>query len=336
MKINRVRYVVLILSFLFLMFGGYLGLRLKTFMPEYQCFNTNGYKGAGCYIIPLQRLEYGIKESPENHDFTLPFPGYTILWGPWMAYGRFLGVFLLVVLLSNKAWCGWMCPFGAFQDAISFIRKKFRIKETQFSEAARNKLNLIKYLCLFLFLIIHIILLYDIGLANKVGGPPFCSICPVKLFLPLFEGNIHNFSVDFTFGIHRFWTSIATTFIGGIILVGLIFKERCFCYVCPIGACMDLTKKISLLKLKKNTSTCSGCGNCWRACPMDIKEVYLEKGRADVNKENCIFCLKCIEACPKDKTLSAALMRKNIFVSSRAYFTKWIKGRTDKDKNTRR
>lgn len=58
---------------------------------------------------------------------------------------------------------------------------------------------------------------------------------------------------------------------------------------------------------------------------MDIEEVYLEKEKEDVDKENCIFCLKCIEACPEDKALSATFMKKNIFSSSKAYFTKWIK-----------
>jgi len=309
-----------------------MGLRLKTFMPEYQCFNPSGYKGAGCYLIPLQRLEYGIKQNPESHECTFPFPGYTILWGPWKAYGLFLLVFFLVVLFTNKIWCGWMCPFGAFQDAVSFIRKKFFIRETQFSETTKNRLNQVKYLCLFLFLIIHVILLYDINLANYMG-PPYCSICPAKLFLPLFEGNIRNYAVDFSIGINRFWTSIATLLIGGIVLVGIIFKKRFFCYVCPIGALIDCTKKISLLKLKKNTAVCSGCGNCWRACSMDIKEVYLEKEKKHIDTQNCIFCFKCIEACPKDKALSAAFMKKNIFSSSKAYFTKWIKGRIDKDEN---
>ncbi|MBZ9577937.1 4Fe-4S binding protein [Patescibacteria group bacterium] len=324
MKVYRIRYLIQILSFLFLIYGGYLGLRAGNLFPAQQCSNNDSYLGGGCYLLPLQRLQYGIKMDPEKERGMMPFPGYTIIWRCSGAYLRLFLSFFVVALIFSKFWCGWACPFGTFQDWIASMRRRFSIRECQISYRTKRNLRIVKYILLILFLGVHFYLISDFP---RDIDPPYCRICPVKLFLPPFEGNFLNQAVDFTVGIQRFWTSIATSALAGIVLVGIMFRDRIFCLICPVGALFDTFRRIGLPRLKKQADSCTGCGNCWRVCPMDIKEVYLEKKEKDVLKENCNLCLKCIEACPQDKALSATFLKKNIISSSKKYFSDWFKRR---------
>ena len=321
MKIYRIRYFIQILSFLLLIYGGYVGLRFNNFFPSTQCLNNYSYYSSGCYLLPLQRSQYGIRMDSQEERGMLPFPGYTVMWGWAGAYLRLFLSFFIVVLILNRAWCGWLCPFGTFQDGITFIRKKLSVRETQFSEKTKVNFKKIRYLSLFAYLSIFVLLICGV----RELDPIYCRICPVKVFLPLFEGNPLNLAVDFTVGLGTFLTSIITVIMAGIVLVGIFFRERFFCIFCPVGALIDILNKCSFLRLKKKPDSCSGCGNCWRICPMDIKEVYLEKKKDNVTEEGCILCLKCIEACPQDKTLSLTFLRKNIFSSSTKYFFEWFK-----------
>ena len=43
-----------------------------------------------------------------------------------------LGLGLLIgVLLAGNAFCGWICPFGAFLDALAWIRGKLRLPQVK-------------------------------------------------------------------------------------------------------------------------------------------------------------------------------------------------------------
>ncbi|MBL7130664.1 MAG: 4Fe-4S binding protein [Candidatus Omnitrophica bacterium] len=321
MKVYRLRYLIQILCFLLLIYGGYVGLRFNNFFPSTQCLNNDSYHGSGCYLLPLQRSQYGIRMDPQEERGMLPFPGYTVMWGWAGAYLRLFLSFFVMVLIFNKAWCGWICPFGTLQDGITFTRKKFSVRGTQFSEKTKSNLSILKYVLLLGFLSIYVLLACGV----RELDPIYCRICPAKAFLPLFEGNPLNLAVDFTVGLGRFWTSIATAVIAGAVFVGIVFRERFFCILCPVGVLIDKLNKVSFLQLKKKINSCTSCGNCWRVCPMDIKEVYLEKKKDNVTEEGCILCLKCIEACPQNKALFIKFFKKIIFFSSRKYFFKWFK-----------
>ncbi len=42
---------------------------------------------------------------------------------------------------------------------------------------------------------------------------------------------------------------------------------------------------------------CVGCGDCVQVCPKKGKAIYLERGKAIINLEECIGCKKCIYLC---------------------------------------
>ena len=79
-----------------------------------------------------------------------------------------------------------------------------------------------------------------------------------------------------------------------VIVLSILFY-RPFCkWICPLGAIYSLFNKVSLLKITVDSSKCVGCGQCSKACKMDV----------DVCKTpdhlECIRCGACIKACPKD------------------------------------
>lgn len=296
MSVNRIRYVTQIIFFLLLIYGAYLGLRFRNFLPMWRCPHLKNFS-EGCYLLPLMRFQYGLRTYPSHYP-GIPFSGYVVMAGQAKAFLYFFLSLIIFILLFNKLWCGWVCPFGTFQDGVSFVRKKFGVRKTRFSERTKRILRPVKYLMLFAFLSTPIIFLlgFNIGYA-----PLFCEICPAKSILNAFEGNFLNLAVHFS-SVTMF--SILTCIVAGVTLAGIFFKERFFCIFCPIAAFINIFNKFSMLRLKKDTDSCDNCGNCWQVCPMDIKELYLEKERPNIPKEDCILCLRCVESCPQDHGLS--------------------------------
>lgn len=312
MRVSRIRCVSQIIFFLFLMYGAYGGLRFRNFLPMWRCPHLKSFS-EGCYLLPLQRFQHGLRIYPHHYP-GMPFTGYVVMGGQIRTFLYFFLSLIIFIVLFNKLWCGWVCPFGTFQDGISFLRKKSGGRGIRFSERTKRILRPIKYIMLFVFLSTPIIFLsgFNIGYA-----PLFCQICPAKSILNTFEGNLLNLAVHFS---SVTVASILTCIVVGITIVGISFKERFFCIFCPIAAFINIFNKFSILGLKKNVDSCDGCGNCWRACPMDIKELYLEKEKASILKEDCILCLRCIESCPQDNALSLRFFKKAIFSSARRYF----------------
>ena len=304
MKVYRWRSLIQTTTFFLLIYGGRFGLKLGHFLPCFSCPYVNGCSGH-CYLMALQRSQWG---------FELPFKHYLSIWGLRLLV-MFLGFFILAIFL-NKTWCGWICPFGTLQDWITSLRKRLGIRESQFSWDLRDRLKPIKYILL-IFLIVIPILIANARL-HEDFSLPFCQICPAKPLMPLFEGNFKNLAIDLTNPITATMTTLSIILAAGI-LIGMIFKDRFFCIFCPMLALIHLFDKIGFIKFKKKVEACSGCGNCQRICPLDIRQVHLEKEKENVLTQDCVLCLKCVEACPQDNALSVKFFKKRLFSSSRKY-----------------
>lgn len=302
MKVYRLRFLVQSISFTVLTYGSRLGLRLGHFLPCFSCPYVGSCAG-DCYLMALQGPHWGIQ---------IPFIEIISFWG-LRVLGMFGGFFLLAILFS-KTWCGWICPFGSLQDWISSLRKKFAVRESRISWSLRDKLKPIKYVLLILLIIIPIFIA-NAGLHSDFKLP-FCQICPAKPLMPVFNGDFSYFAVDITNSITTTMT-ISSIILASGIFAGTIFKDRFFCMFCPLLALMSLFDKVGLVQLKKKVDACTGCRNCQRVCPVDIREVHLEK--ENVFSSDCILCLRCVESCPQDGTLSLKFLKKTIFSSSRKY-----------------
>lgn len=307
--VERIRLIVQHASFLLLVYGGRLGIHLGHSIPCLACPYVSGC-GGNCYLMALQRSTVGFQVT---FDYLFSAAALNILYP--------LAIFLFLFLPLSKLWCGWLCPFCLFQDWISLLRKKLAIREMIMTRKTRSNLRSIKFILLGLLIMIPLAIA-NFGL-HPDWGLPFCQICPAKPILPLFEGSLRNFHLDFTNHVTLAFTLLSMILTGGL-LAGMFFKERYFCIFCPMLALMHLFRKLSPLRFEKSVDRCTGCGNCERMCPMDISDVYLQKYQRDVLTQDCMGCMTCAQACPGDDVLTFKWFNVTLFASSRRHAArKW-------------
>ena len=68
-----------------------------------------------------------------------------------------------------------------------------------------------------------------------------------------------------------------------------------FCrFICPIGAMMGPTNKISLQDIRYYPDDCTKCMKCIKSCPMRINVIKMNRDL------ECIRCGRCVDACQYD------------------------------------
>lgn len=191
------------------------------------------------------------------------------------------GFLLLVGALLGRVVCGFLCPFGWFQELLHKLPTK------KFSTKRLRILTYLKYVILLLFVIV-----LPMTVVNEVGmgDPFFCKyICPAGILeggLPL---SLANASIRASLGQLFTWKSC--------ILLGIaalsVFFYRPFCkWLCPLGAFYGLCNRISVYRLQVDADKCTACGACSRVCRMDV-DVFRTPNHAE-----CIRCGDCAAACP--------------------------------------
>lgn len=179
--------------------------------------------------------------------------------------------------------CGFLCPFGWFQDLLHKIPGK------KFSTARLKPLRYLKYIILVVFVI-----LLPMFATNSIGmgDPFFCKyICPQGVLEGAIPLSIGNAAIRSALGkLFSFKFCILIT----VVVLSILFY-RPFCkWICPLGAIYSLFNKVSFLHITIENSKCVGCNQCSRACKMDIDVCRTP------NHPECIRCGACIKACPKD------------------------------------
>lgn len=182
-------------------------------------------------------------------------------------------------LLLGPLFCGWICPFGTFQEFLGKLgRKIFKKKYNRFIPYKYDRvLRYLRYVVLFWV-----------------------------LFMTARSGQLLFANVDPYYALFQFWSGEVA--LGGFIVLGAtillsLFIERPFCkYACPYGAVLGLTNLFRFIPLKRNKSTCIDCSLCDKSCPMNIPVSEKEQ----VRNHQCISCYKCTSGdgvCPVEGTL---------------------------------
>ena len=193
------------------------------------------------------------------------------------------GFFILLGVLLGRFICGFLCPFGWFQDLLHKIPGK------KLSTAKLKPLRYLKYVILVVFVI-----LLPAFVTNSLGmgDPFFCKyICPQGVLEGAIPLSLANSGIRAALG-HLF--TFKFTVLALFIILSILFY-RPFCkWICPLGAVYSLFNKVSFLKIQVDHEKCVGCQKCSRVCKMDVNVVDTP------NHPECIRCGECMKACPTD------------------------------------
>jgi len=222
-----------------------------------------------------------------------------------------MGVLLLILLFTNRFFCGWICPIGSFQDLCTAIP----IKKKSMKQKTHKTLLNVKYV----IIILLIILIVPLGVSavtnyafwfdfyNQLGlfaqkPVGFFSLSEyIFVFFP-------NMAVDIfeSGGLGPLFSNFGGFIIFIVYLIIIVLSvryPRFYCrYICPFAAISSAVTDYSFLKLSRNPVKCVGrsdCGKCERVCPKQIR-ILDEPFEFFTGKGECNLCLKCKEDCPYD------------------------------------
>ncbi|MBR5886939.1 MAG: 4Fe-4S binding protein [Akkermansia sp.] len=172
---------------------------------------------------------------------------------------------LPAALLIGVFFCGWVCPLGSTQDWMWKLGRLLRLPQIHVPQRAQRYLQLSRYVFYFLAAT------WSISFALLKGPHNFNR---------LLHGDILT----------------AASGVVGLFLIVSLFVKRPFCnYFCTGGARQGLWSVLRIFSIKRDTGACGNCGQCTRACPMNIDVANTEF----VRHPNCIGCMSCIAACRK-------------------------------------
>jgi len=251
-----------------------------------------------------------------------------------------LSIILIIPIFLGRFFCGWICPFGLYMDILTKIRTIFKIRHRNIPVKLNKFLHNFRYTLFLFFLVVAIIrsLTAADSNLNLLIQNAFLFTGPfqhlrillgplVPLIVPL-NGQLHLYELYFSFPyiqqINSFLSGNIVIIISLIFLalvcVGSFFVKRVWCRFCPTGSSIAVLNRFKIfdwaptIHLNKNEIKCTKCGICKRVCPVDVNEVYTQKG-GKIKTSMCIHCFRCIEMCPYEGCLKLKFGQKTVFAS---------------------
>jgi ferredoxin-type protein NapH len=279
------------------------------FFPEFiaQLLETRGTMMLGAEQIMNT-------ETPYCHIVT------SMILLPWLVTGKvifpagtgaivsMLIMWGMATLVIGRGWCSWACFYGGWDDGVSRLARKARLK----IGVGHKK---IRY---FGFAVLGFVALAS--LATLV--PVYCDwLCPFKIVTEF--GAVDSLRAYVSFLI------FVLLFFGLVIVLPFLTKKRFQCMsFCPMGAFQSLLNKFNLYRIRIDKEKCIGCKICSEACPT-LSLVPPETGegkKVPVVASTCTRCGECMAVCPKN-----AISYGYVFCKGKSLFGGWrdkLEGRT--------
>jgi polyferredoxin len=248
------------------------------------------------YLAVMHQLK-GVLAAPNAHAYC-PFGGLESVY-KFLASGGYIQKIMpatmvlfvssvLLVVVLNRAFCGWICPLGTLQMLFDRLARFLKIKKIRVPAAVERYLHYVKYIGL-------VVIIY---FTWKIGDLVYDPYDPWSAYAHI-AGGLTGLYIDF--------------FIGSIFLIvaliGSLWLPNNFCrYFCPMGAFLGILSKLSPTRIHRNETTCINCKKCDRVCPAQIAISTEPK----VKSMECFACGDCVAACPVDNTLMYRIWGKRV------------------------
>lgn len=191
------------------------------------------------------------------------------------------GTLILLGVLLGRFICGFMCPFGWFQELVHKLPTK------KLSTRRLRPLTYLKYAVL----LVMVVLLPALAV-NEVGmgDPFFCKyLCPQGVLEGAIPLSLTNAGIRAALG--TLFTRKLSILLAVMVLSVVFYRPFCK-WLCPLGAFYALLNKVSLFQMQVDPNKCISCGKCAKACQMDVDITKTP------NHTECIRCGMCVRACP--------------------------------------
>jgi ferredoxin len=201
-------------------------------------------------------------------------------------------------LLTERAFCGWLCPLGTLIDTSDRLfgakraRRHVSAPWLKFAVLSGVLVSAIAGISL-LFLFDPIVLLTrSLTLGTVPGGQAALKrLADARLVGPLVSSLPYASSPQFVYR-----SSLAALGILIAVLALSSLGRRFWCRnICPLGAMLGLLGRTAVLRLKM-AEGCLGCDACVRLCKMDA---IREGEKATYVSGECISCYSCVGVCPQ-------------------------------------
>ena len=174
--------------------------------------------------------------------------------------------FITLFIWGRGLFCGWLCPFGALQEMLSWLGQKLHFRQLKIPERWHRRLILIKYPIL---LGLVATAFYSLTLAETLA-------------------EVEPFKTSITLMFVRHWPFVL--YAAALLLLGM-FIHKFYCrYLCPLGAGLAVLGRFRLFSWLKRIDRCGKpCQHCKNECGINA---IRKDGRIDYDE--CIQCLECV------------------------------------------
>ncbi len=271
------------------------------FFPEFiaQLLETRG-----SMILGAQQIMN--TETPYCHIVT------SVVLLPWLVTGKvvfpagvgaiasMLIIWGTATLVIGRGWCSWACFYGGWDDGMSRLARKPRLKIGPGHKRIRY----------FGFAMLGFVALASLGTLVSV----YCDwLCPFKVVTEF--GAVDSLRAYISF------LAFVILFFGLVIVLPFLTKKRFQCMsFCPMGAFQSLLGKFNLYRVRIDKEKCSGCGVCANACPtlsLSLPETS-EGKKVPIVTSTCTRCGECMAACSKN-----AISYGFVFCRGKSLFGGW-------------
>jgi len=228
---------------------------------------------------------------------------------------------ILVIVLVSKLFCSFICPVGTVSEWIGKLGDKLKMRIT-LNGIIDKALRILKYALLFITVYFTVtsselfckkfdpyyatvtgfssdvsIIMAIVALALMILGSFYIRLFWCKYICPLGAlSNVFRFFILFVS-----LTAIYLLLIWAGVKLHFVWLLATLCVAAYILELLSLQNKVfPILKITRNTETCTNCKLCNKACPQAIDVA----SQAVVKHVDCNMCADCVHACPEKDTLA--------------------------------